>query len=108
MSACSDIWNNWPTLFRNMKKCMIAGWMEGYCRCIDGYISSFILSLLTGGVGQAGEEGLEAGGQPLHALVQVGQSLQVTDVAQDLVLRDQLVSEVARQHLGLLGERRPG
>lgn len=57
---------------------------------------------------QGGEEGLEAGGQPLHALVQVGQSLQVADVTQDLVLGDQLVAQVPGQHLRLLGESHPG
>lgn len=53
---------------------------------------------------QGGEEGLEAGGEPLHALVQVGQSLQVADVTQDLVLGDQLVPQVPGQHLWLLGK----
>lgn len=56
---------------------------------------------------QVGEEGLQATGEPLHALMEVGQSLQVTDVAQDLVLGDQLVSEVPGEHLRLLGKRRP-
>lgn len=47
---------------------------------------------LTGGLRQVGEEHLEANGEPLHALMKVGQSLQVADVTQDLILRDQLVS----------------
>lgn len=56
---------------------------------------------------QGGEEGLEAAGEPLHALVQVGQSLQVADITQDLVLGDQLVAQVPGQHLRLLGESHP-
>lgn len=61
-------------------------------------------ALLTLCLGQDGEECLEASGKPLHALVDIGQSLQVADVTQDLILGDQLVSEVPGQHLRLLGK----
>lgn len=37
---------------------------------------------------QIGEECLEATGKPLHALMKVGKSLQVTDVTEDLILGD--------------------
>ena len=47
-----------------------------------------MVSVLTGSMRQVGEEGLEATGQPLHALVKVGQSLEVTDVTKDLILGD--------------------
>lgn len=54
---------------------------------------------LTRGMGQVGEERLKPTSEPLHALMEVGQSLQITDVTQDLILGDQLVSEVPSQHL---------
>lgn len=57
------------------------------------------LLLLTGCLGQVGKERLEAGGKPLHTLMDICQSLQVTDVTQDLILGDQLVPEVPREHL---------
>lgn len=63
--------------------------------------------LLTGGMGQVGEERLEATGKPLHALMKVGQSLQVTDVTQDLILGDQFVSQVPSQHLRLFSKSCP-
>lgn len=63
--------------------------------------------LLTGCLGQVGEEGLKAAGKPLHALMKVGQSFQVTDITKDLILGDQLVSKVASQDLGLFGKSRP-
>lgn len=63
--------------------------------------------LLTGGLGQVGEERLEATGKPLHALMKVGQSLQVTDVTQDLILGDQFVSQVPSQHLRLFSKSCP-
>lgn len=63
--------------------------------------------LLTLCLGQVGEERLEASGEPLHALVEIGQSLQVADVTQDLILGDQLVSEVPGQHLRLFGKGHP-
>lgn len=54
---------------------------------------------LTRGLGQVGEERLKPTSEPLHALMKVCQSLQITDVTQDLILGDQLVSEVPSQHL---------
>lgn len=50
-------------------------------------------------MGQVGEERLKPTSEPLHALMEVSQSLQITDVTQDLILGDQLVSEVPSQHL---------
>lgn len=47
-----------------------------------------MLLLLTGQVRKIGKESLEAASEPLHALMNVGQSLQVTDISQDLILGD--------------------
>lgn len=47
-----------------------------------------IFTQLTGHVRQGGEERLEATSEPFHALMQVGQCFEVTDVTQDLILRD--------------------
>lgn len=48
----------------------------------------FTFTQLTGCVRQCGEERLEATGKPFHALVKVGQCLEVTDITQDLILWD--------------------
>lgn len=62
---------------------------------------------LTRALGQVAEETPEAGGEPLHALLQVSESLQITDVPQNLILRNQLITQIPRQNLWLLGKCRP-
>lgn len=63
--------------------------------------------ILTGALGQVAEEAPEAGGEPLHALLQVSESLQITDVPQNLILWNQLITQIPCQNLRLLGKCRP-
>lgn len=69
--------------------------------------TGYTVHTLTGALGQVAEEAPEAGGEPLHALLQVSESLQITDVPQNLILWNQLITQIPCQHLRLLGKCRP-